>query len=320
LADFFPGILVLDPTIKAGKPLWGQGRNWETPPHETRQDQADDGTGCSDTFFDRFIRWAMRRDVFSKFGLSPSSEEHHADLDPWRNAQFPSQVLMHLICSEWLTMSDYIKARLNVIDLEIALPQHFLPTGKRIDTALTKLSTWRRWVPLYREMISETLELAFDVSPRPGMLSEGDTSSRRFSGCGAYKREFGLIYASMEECQMRIDRLTTVATAFISIEDSRRSIEASRVVGRLTWLATIFIPLSFVATFLSMQADLTGMEGTIKTWAAVSFTIIGVMLIFIFLTTEMVTGWIQVKVKPRFDAIRPWLGLFGKILPWAGWN
>lgn len=308
MSNLLLGILVLDPTIKAGKPLWGEGRNWETPPNETEQDQNNDDTNCSGSFFDRFIYWAKKRCAFSKLGLSTSPMEHGDEPDLWRDAQFPSQVLLHLICTEWLTMSDYIKARLNVIDLEIALPQLFLPTGKRIDTALTKLSTWRRWVPLYREMLSETLELAFDVSPRSNSWNKDETSSRRFAGCEAYRQDFGSVYASMEECQMRIDRLTTVATAFISIEDSRRSIEASKVVGRLTWLATIFIPLSFVATLLSMQADITELQSTVKTWAAVSFSIIGAMLFYIFLTTEKVSGWMQQKTKPWVDVIWPVIG------------
>lgn len=296
------GILLLDPTIKAGKPLWCGSRNWETPAFDNTQyrrpaTHRPELTHAENSFFDRFIYWAQKRDVFAKWETSQSPSGKGDS--PWEDAQAPLQALLHLVCSEWLTVSDYIKARLNLIDWEIAYPQHFLRTGHRIDIALQKLHVWRRWVPLHREMLSETLEGVFDFSPRTASMDAQNlpvvkVSANKFNGLEAYRHDFSLVYAYMEEYQHRIDRLTSVATAFISIEDSRRGYGASKDVGRLTWLATIFIPLSFVATLLSMQSDVTELADSMRVWAMVAFPVIGVMLAIVFLSDNL-HDWLRKK-------------------------
>jgi Mg2+ and Co2+ transporter CorA len=68
----------------------------------------------------------------------------------------------------------------------------------------------------------------------------------------------------MEEYQRRIDRLTSVVTAIISIDDSRRGQDDNRNVARLTWLATFFIPLGYMASLFSMQSDISTLKDTYR--------------------------------------------------------
>jgi hypothetical protein len=209
-------------------------------------------------------------------------------------------------------ISDYIRTRLGQIEWEISFPEHFLNKGSNVDVALKKLHIWRRLVPLYREMLNETLQRVFEFQCHTtslagnvsGIGTTGNSDANDSNGNGqgnteneakdspgtdqpkhcpcplhgptpvkqgpinALRDDFSRVLSYMEEYQQRIDRLTSVVTAIISIDDSRRSQDDNRNVARLTWLATFFIPLSFIATLFSMQADISLLSETIKWYFA----------------------------------------------------
>jgi hypothetical protein len=274
-------VLLVDPTIKAGVPLWYGYRNWEATPG---MDDPIPVGPPRDSLYNDLVYWAKRPDAFkSAPPHNPASDNSTSD-DPssdnaTSNYHVPIQALLHIICAEWLTIADYIKTRLGQIEWEISFPEHFLDKHSEIDVALKKLHVWRRLVPLYREELTETLQqvLNFPCHP-PNPISSGDNSNQRQcalqnpapikqGSIGVFRGDFARALSYMEEYQSRIDRLTSVVTATISINDSRRSQEDNRNVARLTWLATFFIPLSYVATIFSMQTDITQL-GSTSIWYA----------------------------------------------------
>jgi len=94
--------------------------------------------------------------------------------------------------------------------------------------------------------------------------THGNTQAQ-LGSFSAYKHDFLLILRSIEEYKERIELLIPVVTAAIQIEDSRRAVDNDRIshnVGRLTWLATFFIPFSLIASAFSMQAHVTDISGT----------------------------------------------------------
>ena len=255
------GVILLDPTIREGTPLWYGYRNWERTPG-IRGGAIPSGPP-RDSLFKDFIYWAKRTNPLS----APSSEK------PASIAHLPIQTLLHLVCAEWLTIADYIRTRIGQIEWEVSLPVHFLNKGEEIDDALQKLHVWRRLVPLYREMLTDSLERVFHFpchadgidSPdpckcalhKPGDLPKGGTIN-------AFQADFTKALSYMEEYQRRIDRLTSVVTAIISIDDSRRGQDDNRNVARLTWLATFFIPLGYMASLFSMQSDISTLKDTYR--------------------------------------------------------
>ncbi|KAH0339896.1 NAD dependent epimerase/dehydratase family protein, partial [Aureobasidium melanogenum] len=145
------GVLLLDPTIQQGAALWRGYRNWEsTPSMSTPSGTADDGPPRT-SFFDDFVYWSQRlNNLRPPMPYETKSQVH-----------IPIQALLHLICAEWFTMGEYIRARLGQIDWEVAFPEHFLRhQNVNVDIALKKLHIWRRLVPLYREMLADTLRHA----------------------------------------------------------------------------------------------------------------------------------------------------------------
>ncbi|KAI0535601.1 hypothetical protein GGR58DRAFT_478366 [Xylaria digitata] len=275
------GILLLDPTVKNGTPLWlGRRVLWSMPPasHPTSTSQPP----AQDNFFEDFVFWAQQKNLYPN---------EPADDSP--QALVPIQVLLHLICSEWITMSDYIKTRLNQLDWEIIKPEFFGLGKEGVNNMLEKLHMWRRLVPLYREMVSETIQhidqfscqvetltatlensstkRAHKPTANPELAGNPVSGHAQQSLIGRYDPDFKLIKEQLEEYQTRIDQLTAVVTAVISIENSRRSLEDNRNIGRLTLLATIFIPLSLIAGILSMQPHVSDISGdTFKVYFATS--------------------------------------------------
>jgi Mg2+ and Co2+ transporter CorA len=260
-------VLLLDPTIKAGVPLWYGYRNWEETPGMAEPTPAGPPR---DSLYNDFIYWAKRPGAFRTARSNNSASNTH----------IPIQALLHIICAEWLTIADYIKTRLGQIEWEISFPEDFLDKHSDIDVALKKLHVWRRLVPLYREELNETLQRVFRFPCHSANLISGgngfnqcqcalqQSAPVKAGSISAFRDDFTRALSYMEEYQQRIDRLTSVVTAIISIKDSRRSQQDNRNVARLTWLATFFIPLSFVATLFSMQSDVTLLEDTYKWYFA----------------------------------------------------
>jgi Mg2+ and Co2+ transporter CorA len=286
-----------------------------------------------DNFFKDFIFWARQRSLY------PNSESDHAS-----KALVPLQVLLHLVCSEWVTMLDYIKTRLSQLDWEIVKPE-FFRMGSQGD-ALEKLHVWRRLVPLYREMVSETIRHISQFSSRvqapiatmenghigSGMVvgdipdktpqvsirgpltktrTDVTTSSANRSSTGNYvsdeaqlslisyyQRDFLLIQSQLEEYQKRIDQLTSVVTAAISIEDSRRGLQNNHNIGRLTWLATLFIPLSLIAGVLSMQSNVSEISG--KTFVVYFATSLPLAIVVAVAAFTLSLSRSQTKIRLRY--------------------
>ncbi|KAJ0109737.1 hypothetical protein J7T55_004286 [Diaporthe amygdali] len=300
------GILLLDPTVRAGNPLWLKHRNWaRTPPVG---EPIPKEMPPSDNFFEDFLYWARKPDVFNFQETGNSSSP----------ICVPTQALLHLVCNEWLTMVDYIKTRLNQVDWGIAFPDDFLEKEEQIDEHLTKLHHWRRVVPLYREMIADTFLRVFRETAHPNKMHPGrnihEPAHKPASALAtlmntecinAYQQDFALVLGYMEEFQARIDRLTDVVTAVINMGDSRRGYKDNKNLQWLTWLATFFIPLSFVATLLSMTTDSIENLGPItRLWAIVAIP--AGLVIMIVVGVFSVAKWRRAIRK--FWSEFPWFG------------
>ncbi|KAI1367169.1 hypothetical protein F5Y08DRAFT_326799 [Xylaria arbuscula] len=304
------GILLLDPTVTQGVPLW-RGRRPLWPISSVYDpDQPGAQPPMQDNFFEDFIFWAQQKN------LCPNPNANDA-----AHAVVPIQVLLHLICSEWITMSDYIKTRLNQLDWEIIKPQFFRLDKVGVANMLEKLHMWRRLVPLYREMVSETTRHVDQFSSRIETLvatleststeessqttansltmTNSSTNPAHRSLISHYDPDFKRIKEQLEEYQNRIDQLTAVVTAVISIDNSQRSLQDNRNIGRLTWLATFFIPLSLIAGILSMQSNVSEISGyTFKVYFATSLPLS--IVIAAFTITLSMSGSENKKKLKRF--------------------
>lgn len=286
------GIVLLDPTMKGGEPLWHDRANWlpttgmgkDLPPL-----QITDKSWYSD--------------IVAMTSAYPWFEaQSKDDLGPQVLA-FPT---LYTICAEWLIVCDYVKARLSQIEWEIEKPDIFREKEKDdvrsksqiIADSLQRLHTWRRHIPVFRDMVTEAIDQALPAAAR--LLSPSKTVGEAAKTFEDIEPDFDRILNNLKELQDRVDRLTAIVTSEINIEDSNQSREDNHNLTRLTWLATTFIPMSFVSAFFSMNESVAELKYTYGWFflTAIPFTAICLFV------ARLVGGgkWGKRVMKKNFEA------------------
>jgi Mg2+ and Co2+ transporter CorA len=197
--------------------------------------------------------------------------------------------MAQIICSEWLILIRYTMARLGQIEWELERPD-FRPDPNDIDMSLKKLHTWRRRLPLYKIMVEDTEKKLFRNVGSEGKMQPQDCIMK-------LKPDFDILAKSIDDVTERMHRIATVGLAVTSIEESRRAMEQNQMVGRLTYLAVLFAPLSFVSSFFSMTEDIQTLRQTIWIYFCIAIPVTGLVFIAIkpwkLRYSEMKKSWEQ---------------------------
>jgi hypothetical protein len=122
-------------------------------------------------------------------------------------------------------------------------------------------------------------------------------------------RDYEHIAANIDSCGRRLEAMTLIITSFIMIAESRRSFLETMNVSRLTYLALIFVLLTFVSSLFSMAGDTA--PGAKDSWVYFAVAIPALALVFLI-------------ARPPNRGI-PWiidylLGRRGRKLELTGWD
>ncbi|KAI2625844.1 hypothetical protein GGR54DRAFT_517526 [Hypoxylon sp. NC1633] len=273
------GVLLVDPSIKEGFPLWRGYRPFMNSPSQP-----------SRTPYEAPPRTSLFEDLLFWIRKTPQK-----DIDAIKdNPKAMGFRILQIICAEWLTLSRYCTARLGQIEWEIERPDFRIEKkslqaeSMNFNTSLQKLHTWRRRLPLYRSMVADTRTKLFpDLNPgasRHEFISElrqdyiielrkDSTSEMRKDCISELRKDFAIVAGHIDDLLSRTERIAAVATAVTAIEESRRAIEQNKALGRLTYLAVIFAPLSFVSSFFSMSTNVAELSQTIWVYFCVAIPI-----------------------------------------------
>ncbi|KAK0363846.1 hypothetical protein LTR91_023863 [Friedmanniomyces endolithicus] len=254
-------VLLVDPTVKPGHALWGGYRPFSNTP--SMHDQAPVEAPTHKSLYDDVVYWTSRMTA--------------ADLDGVRAE--PRSICMpifRLVLADWRTVLKYMATMLGKIEWEFENP-HWGEAPSDIDNSLRKLSPWRRNVPYYQGMIAESIDRIFrDLRTAPA-----PSTTRPAFGIPSLRHDFDLVRKLMDASQHRIETIQTTASNSISIEESRRAVQQNQNLARLTFLATLFIPLSFTSSFLSMSSNFTQSTQTIWLFFAIGLPLTAIALITI---------------------------------------
>ncbi|WZH44081.1 uncharacterized protein QYS62_005097 [Fusarium acuminatum] len=214
--DLPVGVLLLEPTPKAGYPLWRGYGNWDnippfeyrlyaqspTPQDEIPPSQQRKQTDTNESWFEEYLYWAQRS---VSVVTSPDTIEG-------KLPSVPIQSLLHLICGEWLIFADYLNTRLNQIDWAIVRPSFFpkADTDTR-QQSLDKLHFWRRTTPQARDMLNNCIRQTFTLIRPPGMAQLTEL----------YDYDYKAVAERLNEHENRIDRLSSAVNSAISLDDAR---------------------------------------------------------------------------------------------------
>lgn len=264
------GVLLLDPTIREGNPLWRRTRNWaKEPPMTPPRAISPRRPPPSDNMFEDFLYWATRPEDFEFYGAT-------ADifLSP---VDFTKSVVLHLVCTEWLTLLDYLHTRLNQINWEISQPGWYHSTELQTRLAASKLQRWRYQLPMFHHMLNETIRHMFEqTGKRRHQSDQGPDldSSGGASICNLlqnYRKDFSLVQSRLWEMQERINYEIKALNAATAVQQSRYRLSRSKALSWLACLAVLWFPLVYVGNMLSMTTTpLSELGGSMTIWTAVS--------------------------------------------------
>ncbi|KAL0256759.1 hypothetical protein SLS55_009156 [Diplodia seriata] len=139
----------------------------------------------------------------------------------------------------------------------------------RLDSDIRSLQSWRR-----RSMSSQQkLRLvARFVRHSNGTQSGANTLE-------LLAQDFEQLAASVGKFGERFERMLPIVTSMVQIADSRQSLAETANVSRLTYLAVVFVPLSFTTGLFSMNSDTA--PGSPGFWQFFLVAIPITMLVFI---------------------------------------
>ncbi|EMC95607.1 hypothetical protein BAUCODRAFT_44556, partial [Baudoinia panamericana UAMH 10762] len=247
-------IVLVDPTVEVGYPQWGGYRPFAPTP-SMHDETAAEGPPRTSLFHDT-VYW--------------SSKMTKDELDIMRaDTKFTVAIpILRLVLADWMTVLKYMATMLNKLEWEFERP-HFWESPGDIDGLLKKLSPWRRNVPLYNGMISDAIDRIFGHNARPEDRNANASVPSPDLGILSLLQDFRSIQQQMAESQKRIDTYQNIVTASVNIEESRRAVQQNQQIGRLTWIASLFIPLNATSSFLSISPDFSAAIQTIRLFFAI---------------------------------------------------
>lgn len=115
----------------------------------------------------------------------------------------------------------------------------------KLNLDLRALQSWRR-----RSMLSLRKVRAVSYLLQSRMAREPDQDCVL-----SLIEDYEHITVNMDDAARRLDNMLPVVTSLVQIADTRRSFAETANISRLTILALIFIPLSFVSSLFSMNSE-----------------------------------------------------------------
>jgi Mg2+ and Co2+ transporter CorA len=165
-------------------------------------------------------------------------------------------------------MCEYVNTRLGQIEWEIELGLSNL-YAQNFDHTLKVLLTWRRRMPIYHVFVERAIS-------RLSARYKSEHSTTPFNSWEDILTNLREILHRIEVLHSRADKIMVVSMAVTAREESKKATQKSHAITRVTYLAFIFAPLSFWATFFSMSGDFP--IGTYRIYTAISLPITTCML------------------------------------------
>lgn len=223
--------------------------------------------------------------------------------------------MFKLVVADWLTVLKYMTTMLGKMEWEFEKP-HWGGDPQQIDDLLKKLSPWRRNIGYYETMISEAIARLFPPEIRAPLHASATANpileasppiwatEQTETGVRSLWTDFQNVKRQMDEIQARIKSIEQTATNGINIEETRRAVEESqrsvkqnKNLARLTFLATIFIPLNFTSSFLSISPDFPSAHHTIWLFFVIGIPLTCLALLAVDLSHPEDNGFCRRKLR-----------------------
>ena len=178
--------------------------------------------------------------------------------------------LYPLIFTQWLVTLEYTFTGLYQVEQHIDssrqnesqdLSRQCGPQA--LDACLQKLHKWQRRLPFFTSWLHATIiflegrnqAAQVNQAQQLGIYSRNSSTTISQPWAGVLSN-FRTLHTRFSALALRTDKILNIATAAISLQESKRAVQQSQSVSRITYPAFISIRLCFVSSFLRWRAIL----------------------------------------------------------------
>jgi hypothetical protein len=195
-----------------------------------------------------------------------------------RNQSAVVCLTIYTVCAGWLSVCQLAEVNLASIEYALRYPSASAPLAPQIDRSLSRAKEWRGYIRSSCEMVRETLAQSL---PAAASFTAGTTNTPTTnSALDSIMPDFKRIMPRLEKLETRVERLIDRCTSEMQLSAARESLAESHNLAQLTWLSTIFVPLTFVASLFSMNENIGSLKDTLVTYfaSAVPFAIVTLLV------------------------------------------
>jgi hypothetical protein len=185
---------------------------------------------------------------------------------------------LRIVAAEWVK---YVEVMQHCIKLYQYNDTH-VPTLDKINHDLRELQGWR-----LRSLNSQQKVGSVIRKIKAHNATEPDAGSR--AAMEPIIEDYEVILNNMQTAGARLENMLPVVTSLVQIIDARQSLAETANISRLTVLALIFVPLSFVSSLFSMNP--ANMPGSSHFW--VYFAVALPVTFLVFLVARPPTAALQ---------------------------
>jgi hypothetical protein len=248
------GVVLLDPAITVGGQVL-QDPDSCVPTPDLKTAFSHSLPGPTGSAFENIVELASRYPWFAPI--------HSTDAIDYLTIVCPPT---YAVCAEWLAVVQRVEDFLEHIEDFLRNPTDSYSVEEQIDGCLEQAEKWRTIIRSWHRMIKEMLDQSLPAAARltAGLITTPQTDSALDKIIPDYKR----VMQSLEGLELWVDRLINRCTGQMQLTAARESLAESHNLARLTWLATIFVPLTFLTGFFSMNENVGSLKDTFGTYVA----------------------------------------------------
>lgn len=152
--------------------------------------------------------------------------------------------ILRLMAAEWLNISHIIECELSQLDYR---RENGVPGFTSLQQEVSVLHMWRRRCARYGDILRRSEELC----SHRGSMSWPKVDDSEYTDL--IIKDFQNVHDKFKRMEKNAEKQISTVFAKISVEAGEESIDEARRVRRLAIIATIFLPMSFVASIFSMS-------------------------------------------------------------------
>jgi len=197
---------------------------------------------------------------------------------------------LRIVAAEWVK---YTAVMLHCIKLYEYGGNHL--NLERFDMDLRELQGWRRRSMVSHQKIRAIIRhLKMHASAQPAQRADVDL----------VLEDFEFIDKNIEDAGRRLENMLPVVTSLVQIIDARQSLIETANISRLTVLALVFVPLSYVASLFSMNT--ANMPGSTHFWVyfAVAIPVTFIVVLIARPPTKDRLQQILVRTRTAYGNVR----------------